>query len=194
MNGIDHYRIEFNNFWNCKEGPLGGDYYFYDTLTNLEVDPVWAIGPCNDKWYCYIVDSINSPLIGAGSTHRSNEGSSINIGWQPTLKHDIPTDVDIVDDVVLPSAFQLSQNYPNPFNPNTNIEYSIPTRSHVKIEIVNLLGQKVRTLIDESKPAGEHQVIWDGNDSNGQSVSSGIYFYRLRAGDSVESKKMILLK
>ncbi|MCK5125608.1 MAG: T9SS type A sorting domain-containing protein [candidate division Zixibacteria bacterium] len=106
-----------------------------------------------------------------------------------------PTDVD--DDVLgnlIPRNFELAQNYPNPFNPATEIKYSVPSRSQVNIEVFNILGRKIRTLVDESKSAGEYRVTWDGNDSNGQNVSTGIYFYRIQAGDFVESKKMLLLK
>jgi flagellar hook assembly protein FlgD len=88
----------------------------------------------------------------------------------------------------------LAQNYPNPFNASTLIEYVVPSPSHVNIEVFNILGRKIRTLIDESKPAGEYRIRWDGNNSQGQAVSTGIYFYRCRAGSFVETKKMILMK
>jgi len=94
----------------------------------------------------------------------------------------------------LPTAFKVSQNYPNPFNPATTIEYTVPTRSYVTIEIFNLLGQKVRTLIDETKPAGSYEAIWNGTDDNGKPAASGVYLYRYRAGDIDITKKMILLK
>ena len=89
----------------------------------------------------------------------------------------------------LPLQFKLSQNYPNPFNPNTNIKYSLSEPSYVTLEIYNILGQKTATLVDEYRDAGSHTVIWQAND-----VSSGMYFYRIRAGDYIESKKMLLLK
>jgi len=94
----------------------------------------------------------------------------------------------------LPESFELSQNYPNPFNPSTTISYNLPRRSDVTIEIFNLLGQRVRTLVDESQSSGPHQVEWDGTDETGSPVSSGVYLYRLKAGESVQSKKMMLLK
>ncbi len=94
----------------------------------------------------------------------------------------------------LPESFELSQNYPNPFNPTTTISYSLPRRSNVTIEIFNLLGQRIRTLVDESQSSGPHRVDWDGRDAAGKTVSSGVYLYRLKAGESVQSKKMILLK
>jgi len=105
--------------------------------------------------------------------------------------------LDVEDDEhgnILPYRFELSQNYPNPFNPVTTISYSLPRRSEVSIDIFNILGQKIITLVDETKPAGDYQINWDSNDSNGQKVSTGIYFYRFQAGDYVETKKMILLK
>ncbi len=107
----------------------------------------------------------------------------------------IVTGID--DDVVeqhLPNSFRLAQNYPNPFNPATNIAYSLDVRSHVAIDIYNVLGRKVRTLIDDTQPAGNYQVIWDGTDQAGHSVATGLYLYRLQIGDRAATKKMILLK
>ena len=89
----------------------------------------------------------------------------------------------------LPTSFGLSQNYPNPFNPTTFISFDVPKASHVTLEVYNVLGQKVSTLIDEELDANTHQVEFDGS-----SVSSGIYFYRLSAGDFTETKKMVMVK
>ncbi len=94
----------------------------------------------------------------------------------------------------LPEAFGLRQNYPNPFNPSTVIEFDLPAPAHVKLTVFNLLGQQVRTLLNEEMPAGTHPVTWDGTSSSGRSVSSGVYFYRIEAGDNVMTKKMMLLK
>jgi len=108
---------------------------------------------------------------------------------------DIVTGID--DDnssYTMPYHFRLLQNYPNPFNPATTIEYSVPSRSRVTIEVYNIVGQKVRTLIDETKSVGEYQVSWDGRSRTGQQVSTGVYFYRFQADDHVETKKMLLLK
>jgi hypothetical protein len=93
-----------------------------------------------------------------------------------------------------PTTFNLSQNYPNPFNPVTNFKFSLPQASHVKIEIFNILGQNVNTLVDEDMKAGSFAVDWNGKDQRGVEVSSGIYFYRIIAGDFSSVKRMVLLK
>jgi|GEM_PF-3044355 len=94
----------------------------------------------------------------------------------------------------IPTHFDLGQNYPNPFNPTATIQYALPVPARVELKIFNILGQVVRTLVDEEKPVGYHQVVWDGKDQTGQAVSSGIYLYQIKAGDFVETKKMQLVK
>jgi hypothetical protein len=89
----------------------------------------------------------------------------------------------------LPVSFALGQNYPNPFNAKTSISYDLPTRSHVKIEVFDMLGRLVETIEEGEKPAGRHQVIWDAGD-----LSSGIYFYKITADGFSDIKKMTLLK
>jgi hypothetical protein len=104
------------------------------------------------------------------------------------------TGIDNNGDDNLPAKFNLAQNYPNPFNPTTNICYQLPTDSNVRLEIFDILGRKVRTLVDEYQPAGNWTVGWNSKDANGQSISAGLYFYKLTAGDNQQIKKMILLK
>ena len=99
-----------------------------------------------------------------------------------------------IRDLILPREFSLSQNYPNPFNPITTINYSIPTQSRVKLQIYNLLGQVVTTLVDADKNPGYYEAIWNGTNQSGKSVSSGLYFYSLRAGQFSDTKKMVILK
>jgi hypothetical protein len=101
----------------------------------------------------------------------------------------------------LPKDVSLSQNYPNPFNPSTTIpfrvengQWSVARPVHTSLMIYNLTGQKVRVLLDEEMKPGSYEAIWDGKDDSGQKVSSGIYFYRFKAGDNSETKKMIMLK
>ncbi len=100
------------------------------------------------------------------------------------------------DDLVslVPDGYTLAQNYPNPFNPRTMIEFSLSRTSDVELDIYNVLGQRITTLLDGPMTPGDYQMPWDGQDSFGRAVASGLYFYRLRAGDFAASRKMILLK
>ena len=94
----------------------------------------------------------------------------------------------------IPGRFTLFQNYPNPFNPNTTISYRISKTTPIKINIYNLSGQEVKTLINEEHQPGEYKLMWDGTDNSGRMLSSGVYIYQLRAGDFLQTKKMVLSK
>jgi hypothetical protein len=98
------------------------------------------------------------------------------------------TDADLTD------ATRLCGNYPNPFNPETEIFFQIPDYQLVEINIYNLKGQLVKTLINDVLPSGDHSVIWKGIDNMGNKVSSGVYFYSLISEETVQTRKMILLK
>jgi len=95
---------------------------------------------------------------------------------------------------LLPGEFMLYQNYPNPFNPETSISFALPVTAPVRLDIFNILGQKVITLLDRPMPAGVNTVVWEGNNESGWKVSTGVYFYRLQSGSFTQSKKMLLLK
>jgi hypothetical protein len=88
-----------------------------------------------------------------------------------------------------PSQFELSQNYPNPFNPTTQIKFRLTKTGNVTLSVFNILGQKVATLLNGKFNAGSHQVIFDG-----QRLASGVYTYQLKAGDRVQTRKMLLVK
>lgn len=94
----------------------------------------------------------------------------------------------------VPVLFSLHQNYPNPFNPSTIINYSLPSASQVELRIYNTLGQEIRTLVNSTQPIGSHQAIWDGRDNSGNFVTSGVYFYRIQAGDFLETRRLLLLR
>jgi len=94
----------------------------------------------------------------------------------------------------LPTEYALEQNYPNPFNPDTQIGLALPVDSYVELNVFNILGQRVTTLVQGDLPAGNHSVTWDGTDSDGVPVASGIYFYRISAENFSAAKKMMLLK
>jgi hypothetical protein len=105
-----------------------------------------------------------------------------------------PLDVTHAGGSGIPKTYALNQNQPNPFNPSTEIAFDIPRQSDVTLDVFNIMGQKVVTLIDRPMAPGSYRATWDGSDASGQKVTSGMYFYRLRAGEYVSTKKMVLLK
>jgi len=95
---------------------------------------------------------------------------------------------------ILMNDYNLDQNYPNPFNPSTVISFSIPKNTYVSLDVYNMLGQRVRTLINQSLPMGVHQAAWDGTNDLGETVTNGIYFYSLRSNVGVQTRKMMFVK
>lgn len=94
----------------------------------------------------------------------------------------------------LPLTVELAQNYPNPFNPTTTIRYALPGTEQVRLAVYNLLGQKIKTLVDGVQTAGVHDIVWDGKDTSGKAVGSGVYFYRLETDGVVKTRKMMLIR
>ena len=94
----------------------------------------------------------------------------------------------------IPDNYVLEQNYPNPFNPQTNITYSIPEPAFVKPCVYNINGTLVKTLFEGNQSAGRYQTVWDGENSSGMKVGSGVYFYRIQTNSFLQTRKMILLK
>jgi len=105
-----------------------------------------------------------------------------------------PTSVDNRTPSAVPGQFSLSQNYPNPFNPSTTIGYELPSREHVEISVLDLLGRQVRTLVSGQESAGTHYVTWNGVDDSGNAVASGVYLYTLRTGRYSETRKLLLIR
>jgi FlgD Ig-like domain len=95
---------------------------------------------------------------------------------------------------LIPDKFAVYQNYPNPFNPSTIISYALPTSMKVKIIVYDMLGQQVKTLVNNFQNSGVHQIVWNGDNNSGEKVASGAYIYRVVAGNNVVTKKMMLLK
>ncbi len=94
----------------------------------------------------------------------------------------------------MPDAFALSQNYPNPFNPTTNIRFSLPTEQRVRLQVFDVTGSLVKTILDEAISAGNREAAWDGTNTAGAKVASGMYLYRIQAGNFTAVKKMVMLK
>ncbi|MCB0303435.1 MAG: T9SS type A sorting domain-containing protein [Calditrichaeota bacterium] len=117
-----------------------------------------------------------------------------NYKLAPRDSLDIGPLTGIEDNITAPLSYSLSQNYPNPFNPSTTIRYTLAQSGKFKLEVFNVLGQRVATLANQFQTAGAHQVTWDGRNDAGNSVGSGIYFYQLSGNNTTLTQKMILLK
>ena len=108
-----------------------------------------------------------------------------SLGWTPLFVKELPG---------VPREFALAQNYPNPFNPTTNIRFSVPEEGPVKIQVYDITGSLVKTVLDEAVRTGNKEVVWDGTNVSGSKVASGMYLCRMQAGNFVAMKKMIMLK
>jgi len=133
----------------------------------------------------------------AAYTHAMGGFPAGDLNWFPDKKAEWGTwvtDVELASEVI-PTEFNLAQNYPNPFNPNTSIAYGLNNRAAVTLAIYNVLGQKVRTLVNNKQQlAGSYIAKWDGRNDAGLLVPSGMYVYRLEAGDRILARKMLMLK
>ena len=151
-----------------------------------EVDSAVGTGPVR-----YVTVAANNML-----TYGATEATSSVPVYYDYIRFnridDYLADVDILN--VLPEGFALSQNYPNPFNSATAIRYRLPLRADVKLEIFNILGQRVRTLVDMKQRPGSYTVYWDGCDHSGLQVASGVYIYRFMAGEFKKMRRMTLLR
>ena len=164
-------------------------------------------------WFAWVVGGESSFVRLTDSVGYTNDSIYVIVdptGLDPGAYHDtvLIEVTDVADPialmVTLPIGADSSQsapiqsaevrNFPNPFNPEATIEYSLPAASHVTVTVYNVIGQQIRTLVDRSQSAGTHQVIWDGTDRNGRQCPTGVYFYRFKAGDYTETRKMVLIK
>lgn len=152
-----------------------------DEETTISDSTVVSLQPHEERYY----------LAGLYDIGHRNDIPWITGGELFNARH-IPTSRDA--DQRLPDEYALHANFPNPFNPVTTIRYDLPEASGVSLTVFNSLGQKVATLVRKQQEAGVHKVTWDGSDARGQQLSSGMYFYRLKAGDFQETRKMILVK
>ena len=146
----------------------------------------------------YKFASAVSGAVGCGFTKSNSDFDNfcVGAGVSGEVGPSIPESETIAGNSAgaLPEGYVLDQNYPNPFNPTTIIGYSLPGTSHVTLEIYNVLGQGVRTLVDQMQPAGQYQIEWNSTDESGRPVASGVYLYRLSTDNFTQAKKMLLLK
>jgi len=170
-----------------SEGAGGWDFYLVKTDSSGRKLWTKTVGG-KDREFGYVVHQTwDGKYVVAGATE--SYGAGYFDGYLVKVDSDLITAVEKEHENDLPKHFSLDQNYPNPFNPNTIISYQLSKAAEVKLDIFNILGQKVVTLVSEPQQAGNYKYEWDGS-----GLTSGLYIYRIRAGGFVDSKKLVLLK
>ena len=182
-------KLLYNNVWNNIPNNFG---YFQDDIfieSCISLDPLFVDANNGDFRL-----RRGSPCISAGdpSYPLDSDGTIADMGALPSLHY--PSAANETRENPTLTSYKLYQNYPNPFNPETTIEYQVPQQSQVKIVVINMLGQKIKTLVDQNHQPGIFQIKWNGRNELGKSVPSGIYFYSLISSGSTQIRKMSLLK
>jgi hypothetical protein len=184
-------------------GVTGIPYVSYPVLTGGPVDTLYTYNSSSDSvltegkpmaWryrgtYQYVIFNLPLSFMQRPNAKAALRQAVADMGLTVAVDDNHSADQ-------LPQNFELSQNYPNPFNPSTTIKFYNPKSKTipVTVDLFNIMGQKIRTLLDGPAAPGLNRVIWDGRDGLGQPVATGIYFYRLKAADVTVTRKMLLMK
>ena len=183
---------DFSFTMSASQSVTGTGSYTWGSTSEMIADvQLWVDDPdTNFGWIVMGNEGANQTAKRFDSKEHPTEGSRplLTVTYTPT---------SVENSEGLLEQFTLAQNYPNPFNPSTVINYTIPqslNSSQVKLEIFNLLGQKVITFVDARQVAGEHSIQWDGTNEAGNLVTSGVYLYRLKAESFVEMRKMMFIR
>jgi hypothetical protein len=174
------------------EGELNVDAMLNEVLLYISMQDVKKARSSLDK--CKSKYKIDARQLAFVEEYLTNVEEQIEEGFIEAYSVGKPFSQPDADDESVPAEFGLSQNFPNPGNPTTSIQFSLPESGHVMLKITNLMGQEVKTLVDENRQAGSYSVVWDGKDSNGVEMSSGIYIYTLHVGNKVFTRKLTLMK
>jgi hypothetical protein len=172
--------------------PLQADQGRLGIVLGLPADQKFAAGTRQILVVFFFVNpntTADSTIVGFGDQPVAREAVDANanllaVEWKSVVVTTLKKST-----MDFPTTLELKQNFPNPFNPSTNIEFAIPRASHVTLKVFNLTGQEVATLVDQLLPAGSYKADWTAANLNG-----GVYFYQLRAGTLVQTKKLILLR
>ncbi len=173
--------------WAAIRNVSGGKVFLVGTSTGLYVTS--TLNGMSTVWQQQAPSTIGRGIVNAIATRESDGLVVVATHGNGVYSGTVNSLVSAPNPATKPSAFRLSQNYPNPFNPSTTIEYQLPSPSAVKLEIFDALGRKITTLVNERQDAGKHQVQF-----NAAGLASGAYFYKLQAGNNVETRKMLLVK
>ena len=194
--------------WDAQNGHVSdmvgmdGTVYFenryhthicYDDITDLDNDDM-GLGEGNgypDHEFTPEISYYETP--GYAGLH-NNTSNNRCMGLDAPVEEDDGWVLALDDDMMIPGEFALYNNYPNPFNPTTVLDYDIPENSFVNVTIYDMTGRRVKTLVNANQSAGFKSVVWDATNFVGQPVATGVYFYRIVAGDFVQMKKMVFVK
>lgn len=208
--------VQFNVTWNGNLGCV--DFQDLDPsvqvlaqqrgfatlrVNNVAASPNWksfgTVRVTNGKYYDLTMQVTTSAVTATEScTHGPIAGAGMtgSFGLYALKVQYVSCIPDIYGEKVsqVPDRFELIQNHPNPFNAATLIDFSLSEGAHTRLEVFNIMGQRVRTLMNDYTEAGRYSILWDGRDSDGRVAASGVYLYRLESGSLVSTKKMVLLK
>lgn len=186
----ENFHTECNAFDSLFNPDDPQEYSDYLNFTDIGFNAVWADWVYDNPGVDTDGDGYCGEYFMSGSDTIYYRGDNVPDFHQPDpLGIDNPP-----DNGMLPKDFVLHQNYPNPFNPSTKLTFSLNRATDINLAVFNILGQKIKTLIDENRPAGKYDVEWDGCDEAGQTMPSGVYFYRIETENDVAARKMLLLK
>ena len=211
-----------DNVWNpgdtisvemdfCNNTDVAHNYYpgvtieSDSSLTSLHSGHIWFYAMVADECHAISWGAIaNTSIISDTIVEFRAYPEALNCQNQPeycidgdTLTFEIPIVVQVVStepEHFIPEEFSLRQNYPNPFNPVTTLRYDLPEQTHVNITVYDMLGRKVRTILNQQQDPGYKSLIWDATNDYGKPVSAGMYLYQIQAGEYISTKKMVLLK
>ena len=194
---VDYPQIQtiFNsNCGNCHLGNSSGGLNLSTYQNLMAGGNSGAVIVPGDHANSYLWQKVNNGEMPPGNNPDLNT-NEINLiaQWIDEGALENPA-LEIYNNAQIPKEYILNQNYPNPFNPVTTLRYDLPEQSDVTITIYNMLGRKVKTLVNPTQDAGFKSMIWDATNDYGKPVSAGVYLYQIQAGEFVQTKKMVLLK
>jgi hypothetical protein len=184
----DTVRLSFPS--SCQASCIVDDFNFADHMGCALIVTFKTIPPDSSATWDHLrypARNAGHPLLSVGP--HAVVGEVLGYAKSDTLHFLVTPVTSVVVDQLIPVEFRLDQNYPNPFNPSTTIRYGLPNRSQVTLTVFNTLGQQVATLVNGEQEAGYHEVRFDAG-----GLSSGVYFYRLQAGNFVETRKLLLVR
>lgn len=132
-----------------------------------------------------LLGTLGEPIVGQSS----NAGTFSAGYWNRVVKNSVATSVEQLDESAIPASPVLAQNYPNPFSGQTELEYGLTEATYVRLEVFDLTGRHIQTLVDGQRPAGRHRVSFDSG-----SLASGLYIYRIEAGSFIDAHTMLLIR